>query len=651
MLLIKCNLMKMSRIKIGILLIGGILLFICCQTPPTPKEKIYRFIDNLEKENIVISPLADIAEGTEETVPPFPVKSYPVLDLGSGSNPYGIKRKLNIREAENNVIFSPPRSRYVFDIHIPENSVLECGTGIVKGPKPTTTVFTIEIDIGGHKEILLQKTHAFSREDQKRVFQPHKIDMSSFQGRARISFGTEGTDQNYSFWLNPVLYPKKKKGTNIILISIDTLRADHLGCYGYQRETSPAIDSLAEDSSLFFNTFSSSSWTLPAHVSLLTSLTCFHHQVNYEYDKMDSSMITLADVLRQKNFYCSAHTGGGFVNAAYGFSKGFDSYGQSAQGIHQKDASEWIGRSTLKWIDNHKDKDFFLFIHTYQPHNPFSSPPPYNTMFLEENSEWTEIDILKYLGGKEGVFKNIPDKEIKNIISLYDAEIRYTDDVLIKPLMNKLEETGLYNQTMIILTSDHGEEFYDHGGWEHGHTLYNELLKVPLIIKFPGEEFAGTQIQTIVRLIDIMPTVLEKLGISSKDLKLDGKSLIPVLKNKEKRDRIFLAYKADNILKSHIPQKISANEGTDKLILNKKFTDEQLIFFQSPPPDLPPVELYNLSEHSLEKNNIADSKVKTSNRLIRLINEALARATYRKTERVEIDESLLEQLKALGYLR
>ncbi len=651
MLSVEYNLKRMSRMKIGMLLISGLLLSICCRTSPPPEQKLYRFIDHLEEENVAFSPMIDTAENPEEKVPLFPVKSYPVLDMGSGRNPFGIKRKLNIRAEDSNVLFAPPKSRYVFALHIPEDSVLELGTGIVKGQKSTPTVFTVEIDIKGRKEILLQKTHAFSRDDQKMVYQPHTIDMSSFRGQAKIAFTTAGEDPDYSFWLNPILYPKKKEGTNIILISIDTLRADHLGCYGYQRATSPAIDSLAEDGSLFWNTFSSSPWTLPAHVSLLTSLHCLHHQVNYEYDKMDNSIPTLADVLRQKYFYCSAYTGGGFVNSAYGFSKGFDSYGQSSQGIHQKDASEWIGRSVLKWIDHHKDKDFFLFIHTYQPHNPFSCPSPYNTMFLKENAEWREIDILKYLGGKEGVFKNIPEREIDNIISLYDAEIRYTDDMLIEPLMNKLRETGLYDRSLIILTSDHGEEFYDHQGWEHGHTLYNELLKVPLIIKFPGSEFAGTQIRTIVRLIDIMPTVLDKLGISEKYSKLDGESLMPLLLNKETRDRRFLAYKADNILKSNIPQKISMNEGTDKLILNKKFTDEQLHFFDSPPPVLSPIELYNLDESSFEKHNIADNRVQTSNRLIRLINEALAQATKRKSDRVEMDEALLEQLKALGYLR
>ena len=646
---------------LALLIITGLTLPVC-KRASVPEEKIFRFINHLKKDNIIESPLLEIARKTDESGTFYPAKSYPVLDLGTGTNPYGLKRKLNIRNADSNVLFAPPKSRYVFDIDIPADAILEFGTGIVReinsgeilestSQEDLTSTFTVLLEVDGYKKNIFKKTHKFLRKDQRMVFQTHKIDVSAPLRKARISFVTEGKHQNFSFWFNPVLYQKNNNGHNVILISLDTLRSDHLGCYGYKRDTSPAIDAFAEDSAQFLNTYSSSPWTLPSHVSLLTSLHCMKHMVHYEDEKMDSSLVTLADLLRQKGFYCSAFTGGGFVNAAFGFSKGFDSYGQSSRGIHQIDGAEGICQSVLNWIDNHQDRDFFLFIHTYQPHNPFSCPPPFNTMFLDDAAEWKEIDLLKYIGGKEGIFKNLSERERENIIGLYDAEIRYTDEKLIQPLLKKLKDTGLYDQSTIILTSDHGEEFYDHHGWEHGHTLYNELLKVPLIIKFPGSEFAGKKINTVVRLVDVMPTILDKLGLKRSGLNLDGKSLMPILKEREKVDRTFRAYKADNILNSHIPQKISINEEKVKLILNKKFTAEQLDFFSSSPPELAPIELYDLSKSFIEKNNIVDEKPRIASQLVRLINEMYIKMKERKSEKADIDKDLLEQLKALGYLR
>lgn len=652
--------MRPQRIFLLFLIIG--LVFPACKKASAPEKTLFRFIDRLTIKNIAQSPLADISGETDRTKKIYPPKSYPVADLGAGDNPFGIKRKLNIRNADSNILFAPPESRYVFDIVVPAGSVLEFGTGIVRDrnsqeileprtqEEPACT-FTLLLEANGQKTTLFQKTHSFPKKDQSLVFQTHEIDMSGSPGRARLTFVTEGSHPHFSFWFNPVLYKKGSKGNNIILISLDTLRADHLGCYGYERETSPAIDTLAEDSALFLNTYSSSPWTLPSHVSLLTSLNPMRHGVHYENEKMDSSFVTLADLLRQEGFLCSAFTGGGFVNSVYGFSKGFDSYGQSLQGIHQRDSAEWICASALDWIDDHKDRDFFLFIHTYQPHNPFSSPPPYNSLFLDEEDSWNEIDMLEYVGGKKGIFKKLPDRERENIVNLYDGEIRYTDEKLIGPLMERLKELGLYDSSLIILTSDHGEEFYDHNGWEHGHTLYDELLKVPLIIKLPESQFAKTRIPTIVRLIDVMPTILDEQGISVSGLDLDGKSLMPVLRGKEVADRRFVAYKADNILDSHVPQKLSVNEERNKLILNRSFTAEQLDFFAFPPPDPVPVELYDLSKSPAEKKNIVDEKPRIASRLVQLINDLYAKIKEGKSEKADIDKELLEQLRALGYLR
>lgn len=633
-----------------------------CAKSPLSEFKLYRLIDNLDKENIIHSPLIQISKESGESNRNFPLKSHQILDLGSGDNPFGIKRKLKLGGAEINVLFSPPKSKFTFSLNIPENSVLEFGIGNVRdenseelikstGNEERGATFLISFETKGRKKTIFQKHLPFPDKDEKHSFSRHCIDVPYTQEEVELSLVTEGGEHNFSFWYNPVLYRKERSLRNIILISIDTLRADHLGCYGYNRDTSPNIDSLASDSALFLNTYASSPWTLPSHVSLLTSLHGVHHQVYYEREKMDPAVLTLADILRQNHLFCSSFTGGGFVSSVYGFSKGFDTYSDGVGGVFQQDSAGLLFRVVSEWLDREKNKNFFLFLHTYQTHNPYACPYPYKTMFTRKGAKWRHIDLVSYLGGKPGLFKRLPEEERQNIIDLYDGEIRYTDEKLIGPLIGKLKEMELYDQTMIIFTSDHGEEFYDHKGWGHGHSLYDESLKVPLVIKFPGSKFKGKEIGNIVSLVDVMPTILEEMGIDFSDLNIDGRSLFPVIEGKEKGDRKFLADIGSNVLNSRIPQKISMNIGKDKLILNKKFSTKDLDFFLYAPPALKPVELYDLKQDSIERKNIDDKKSVLVNQIIQQINEIYSKAKKRKISRPEIDEELLEQLKALGYIR
>ncbi|MBN1223582.1 MAG: sulfatase [Candidatus Aminicenantes bacterium] len=462
---------------------------------------------------------------------------------------------------------------------------------------------------------------------------------------------TQGGGQSFSFWFNPLLYQTGKCDRNIILISVDTLRADHLGCYGYDRETSPHIDSLASDSALFRNVYASSPWTLPSHVAMLTSLHGVHHQVYQDNEKMDPELVTLADLLRNNHFSCSAFVGGGFVSGVYGFTKGFDAYREGDGGVFSQKSAEILYRIVEEWLDqNAGDKNFFLFLHTYQPHDPYACPEPYRSMFLPVDAKCRHLNLLGYLGGKPNIFKALSEEERQNVISLYDSEIRYTDETLIGPLIRKLKDMGLYDKTMIVFTSDHGEEFYDHSSWGHGHQLYDESLKVPLIIKFSDSKYRAQKADRVVSLVDVMPTILEEAGIDFSDLPFDGRSLIPILQDKEKEDRVFLADIGSNVLNSHIPQKIATNRSREKFILNKKFTDEDLTFFQHTPPKTGPVELFELSEDPQEKRNIAHERSELVNQLIRFIEDLYGKAKKRKSLRPEIDETLKEQLRALGYI-
>jgi arylsulfatase A-like enzyme len=656
---------QMDKDKVFAAIIAIIFIFLLsCSKDSDNNSEIFRIIDHLEKNNIVRTPLSNDYGSEQSKKKSYPLKSSLLLDAGAGENPFAIKRKLRLGGTERNIVFSPPDSEYRITCELRGNSILEFGIGIIRdkhSEKEQTSQdensngvnFVITLEINGRKKTVFQKYISGPSGDQEGSFSfiRYSVKLPYEQKKAYLIFETTGSSQNYSFWVNPVLYSKKADTRNVILISIDTLRADHLGCYGYDRETSPNIDALAADSSVFLNTYASSSWTLPSHISLLTSLHSIHHQVSHEDDRIDPEIITLADMMRINSFSCAAFTGGGFVSSSYGFSKGFDSYNEGVGGVFHQDSAERVYGAVSDWIDRQQDRDFFLFIHTYQTHNPYVCPYPYKVMFLDEKAKVGNIDLKGHLGGLSNIFKKIPEPEVRNIIGLYDGEIRYTDEKLIGQLVNKLKQLGLYQQTMIIVTSDHGEEFFDHGGWEHGHTLYDELIKVPLIIKFPDLKYKGQRSKSIVSLVDLMPTICDEMGVDSSGLKIDGKSLIPVLRGREKKDRVFLAELGGNILNSHIPEKISTNRGKKKLILSQRFSPAELDFFTFPPPEAGPVEFYDLSVDPFEKNNTAGKNIELVNRIIDWIDEIIRTAEKRMTGKAVMNEKLREQLKELGYIR
>jgi arylsulfatase A-like enzyme len=465
----------------------------------------------------------------------------------------------------------------------------------------------------------------------------------------------------FAYWKNPVLHralditSRNTGPPNIILISVDTLRADHLKCYGYHRETSPQMNNLAAEGVLFERPYSSTSWTLPAHLSLLTSLDNRNHGVRKATPFLDPSIVTLADLLRTNGYFTHAITGGALVSQRYGFSKGFDSYREFKRSRLFPDMAKTQSSHVQQWLKINKDKKFFLFLHTYQPHAPYTSPSPYNTAFLSENMPWEEGDIEPILFGK-GQTHNIPFNklsrlELENIVALYDGEIKYTDEILIRPLVQKLKDLGLYQNTMIILTSDHGEEFFDHEAWLHGHTLYNELIHIPLIFKFPHSKFTNLRIEDDVRIVDIMPTILDELGIDHTGYGFDGRSLIPKLLGRETERQTVIA-DLEALENTHrLPTRIAFTWKGYKLILNNDYGNPPEQYLPSPPP-IAQVELYDKTNDPTEIHNIAEENeaiVKEIIEKIYTIYESSAKAHRRK--RKVIDKALEETMRALGYSR
>lgn len=654
-----------------------LLLGFACKKEPKSEFRAIRLIDRLAKQNIAASPFLD-AKGYPRVDLLTPLESLPLEDLGAGENPYGLKRKLDLEDVEIDILFAPPQSEYAFDIKIPADCFLEFGTGIVRDKNSELLQetlreeiegvdFRVRLEVEGKARPLFRDFMPLPplKEERTRTIAMHKVELPPGVREARLTLATSGRKGAFSFWQNPVIYTKGKDGLNIILVCLDTLRADHLGCYGYEKNTSPAIDALAQDSAVFLNTYSSSTWTLPAHVSLFTALFNIRHQVYDTQDRIDSSLTTLAEVLRQNDYFCSAFTGGAYVSHRFGFSQGFESYGQTSGVWNLETSAERTSGVVSEWIGRNKDKQFFLFVHTYQTHSPYACPEPYAAIFLEKPL-WPGVDIIEHVGGHKGLFKMLPGEERRNIIGLYDGEIRYTDEKLIGPLVESLKRMDLYDRTMLIVLSDHGEEFYDHLSWDHGGALYDECLKVPLLVKFPESRFKGQRVENIVRLLDVMPTVLETVGLDVKSLRLDGRSLLPLLDGKENDERSFLAdicgfrvggcggeETAGSAAASELPfpQKIAINSGKGKVILNRELSGKDREAFDPPPPEVPPVEFYDLAKDPAERVNAISVHAETARRLVQQLREIYSRGHDHKPGRVRIDKTLEEQLRALGYIR
>ena len=312
---------------------------------------------------------------------------------------------------------------------------------------------------------------------------------------------------------------------SVVLISLDTLRFDHLGFHGYARNTSPNLDRLSKESVVFDRAISQASSTTPAHRALFQATPASAYK---------SSNTTLALLLRDAGYRTAAFTGGGNLSARLGFAAGFALYDEEEGGLRVS-----LPR-VAEWLRVHRDEragePFFLFLHTYDIHLPYDPPPPYNTLFSQGRGSALRGDhtrdllrrvrkLGKHQHSTETV--EIPAADRERIVALYDGGIRYTDE-LIGGLFDTFSELGLDDELILVVTSDHGEEFWDHGSVIHSHTVFEELVHVPMIWRLPDGRGRGTRVAAPVRLMDVAPTLVELLGLEMPP-SFQGQSLVPLM--------------------------------------------------------------------------------------------------------------------------
>jgi len=330
---------------------------------------------------------------------------------------------------------------------------------------------------------------------------------------------------------------RRSQPLNVVIIGVDTLRPDHLGCYGYDRNTSPGIDRFATQGVLFENVISHSPWTLPSFASIFTSLYPAQHGASALNSQLRTDQPTLAMMLLKKGYSTAAIINAPFLRPEFKLDRGFEFYDYKPPFADR--LADGTTADALAWIDGHMGEPFFLFVHYFDPHLPYQPPAPYDTRFAPgyTGDLTASFDINLFPEARATNFetmKAVPAEDWDYIRALYDGEIAFTDRA-VGELLAGLDRRNLRENTLIIFLSDHGEEFFEHEGFEHGHTLYDELIKVPLIVSLPRQVPENARLKEHVRLIDIAPTVLDFLGIEPAS-HMEGASLRPMITGEGEMD-------------------------------------------------------------------------------------------------------------------
>jgi arylsulfatase A-like enzyme len=431
---------------------------------------------------------------------------------------------------------------------------------------------------------------------------------------------------------------------NVVLISLDTLRPDHLSCYGHARETSPAIDALAARGVRFADASSAAPWTLPSHATMFTGLYPSHHGVKDYSHRLPAERVTLAEILREHGFQTFAvintwNIADPRFEIFQGFAPADVHYvretvpGAGGDQIVKNTGAEVAKKARERLEGRDRTRPFFLLAHFYDAHTDFTPTPENRARFVSTypgklDGTTSQLLALRSQGVRLG------EADLRFLRELYDAEIRGLDELL-AGFLGFLREEGLERDTLVVLTSDHGEEFQEHGGLLHGRTQYEELLRVPLVFAGPGIP-RGRVVDQPVSLVDLLPTILGRLGIAPPP-DLDGLDLAPAWSGGRLAERLLFGEADHNNVvggQQVIDVRRMARLGREKLHLER---------------DTGRVQLFDLAGDPGERRDLSA----TSPQRVALLRAALARfldgAVAGEESGTELDEEDLRLLRELGY--
>lgn len=547
---------------------------------------------------------------------------------------------------------APPfPSQVSFELKVPQDPVLRFAIAASTMGRATLSApveFRLFVDAGAGRELLLDET---VRRAEPNRWLPREVDLSRWTGSTvRLVFETRSGGRAPSpgryalpLWGNPVLASRSRVPSrpNLILISVDCLRADHLSAYGYERQTTPSIDTFSQDAVLFRTAVSASLYTLPTHASMLTGLPPSMHGATAG-TRLSSSVPYLPELLAETGYRVNGVVSAPFLSQNYAFHRGFHTY-RVVGGRARRLVEE-----ALQLLQEGEGQSQFLFLHLFDAHWPYSPPREFITRFGERPP-----DISDLLGRVRTRSPPQSQVEIDQLINLYDGEIAYLDQELGR-FFDALRASGLYDTSLIILTADHGEAFYEHGYWEHPRWdsdwgPYEEIVRIPLIVKWPGES-SPVEIGGLVSQMDVTPTMLEAAGLER-----------PMAWATSLRRSVSWGSRGSDsrtVLTEFVSR---ANRGALMHIALRDQDSKYVASLRSPTVDglytskIYEEKLYDIRNDPFERENLLPSSNGNlgpfRDSLRAYLGEALRRRLQLRGERVTLDEAVLEQLESLGYLK
>ncbi len=398
-------------------------------------------------------------------------------------------------------------SRIAFDVTLPRNATLHFACGVDDKRVGVTSVeFLVKLELAGRDQVLHRSMLDPTLDKEHRGFVPASVDLAAYSGKSvRLIFETASQaslrEPRAAVWGNPVINGKDGGEPLVIVYLVDTLRADHTSVYGYSRDTTPRLAQFAKDAVVFETAVAHSPWTRPSVSSLLTSLLPAEHGNVFVRDRLDAKFQTLAEILDARGFATAAAVSTNVISAPRtGFEQGFHAF------LDRKPVAKDTVDAALRLLDMARGQPAFLYVHTMDPHMPYSAPEPWFSQF--------DPKPTAAVSGKDP--RHEPDRvaNLAAFVARYDGEIAYGDAEFGR-FVDALKQRGLYDRALLVFLSDHGEEFLDHGDWGHGVSLFEELVHIPLLVKFPKNRHAGRRVAQLVQEVDVLPSVLGELGIAA----------------------------------------------------------------------------------------------------------------------------------------